>query len=88
MWEWALWLTGRRTRLRAPHHDLAPITHTPGFTYLGEMEEPSPPVSESTSQPLDTQHIHWADGVVWFKRQIDSLPSHGFYETVILSGTS
>ncbi|VDL94520.1 unnamed protein product [Schistocephalus solidus] len=28
MWEWVHWLTGRHTRLRAPQHDLASITHT------------------------------------------------------------
>ncbi|VDM04321.1 unnamed protein product [Schistocephalus solidus] len=38
------WLTGRRIRLRAPQHDLVPITHTPGFTYSGDMEEPSPTI--------------------------------------------
>ncbi|VDL96988.1 unnamed protein product [Schistocephalus solidus] len=109
MWKWAHWLTDRRTRLHVPQYDLAPITHTPGFTYPGDMEEPSPSDSESTGQPLDTnstytgptawsgvsvrladfpakEHIHWADGVVWCKRQIGSLPSHGFYDTVILSG--
>ncbi|VDM05273.1 unnamed protein product [Schistocephalus solidus] len=64
MWEWAYWLTGRRTRLRAPQHDLSPVTHTPGFTKAGDMEEPSPSDSKSTGQPLDTHRIHWADGVV------------------------
>ncbi|VDL90696.1 unnamed protein product [Schistocephalus solidus] len=87
MWEWAHWLTGRRTRLHVPQHDLALIMHTPGFTYSGDMEEPSPSDSQSTGQPLGTQHIHWADGVVWCKRQIGNLSSHGFKETVILSGT-
>ncbi|VDM01221.1 unnamed protein product [Schistocephalus solidus] len=75
---WAHWLTGRRTRLRAPQHDLAPIMHTPGFTNSGDMKEPSPSDSQSTGQPLDTQHILWANGVVWCKRQTGSLPSHGF----------
>ncbi|VDL85303.1 unnamed protein product [Schistocephalus solidus] len=78
MWEWAHWLTCQRTRLRAPQHNLAPITHTPVFTYSGDMEQPSPSDSQSTGQPLDTQNIQWADGVVWCKRQIGSLPSHGF----------
>ncbi|VDL89554.1 unnamed protein product [Schistocephalus solidus] len=45
---------GRRIRLDAPQHDLASITHTPGFTYSGDMEEPSPSDSQSTGQPLDT----------------------------------
>ncbi|VDL93697.1 unnamed protein product [Schistocephalus solidus] len=48
MWEWAHWLTGRRTRIRAPQHDMAPIT--PGFTYSGDMEEPSPSDSQSPKQ--------------------------------------
>ncbi|VDL93780.1 unnamed protein product [Schistocephalus solidus] len=78
MWEGAHWLTGWRTRLRAPQQELAPITHTPGFTYSGDMEEPSPSDSQSTGQSLDTRHIHWADGVVWCKRQIGSLPTPGF----------
>ncbi|VDL91408.1 unnamed protein product [Schistocephalus solidus] len=78
MWEWAHWLMGRRTRLRSLQHNLAPITHTPGFTKPGDMEEPSPPDFQSTGQPLDTQHIHWADGMVRCKRQIGSLPSPGF----------
>ncbi|VDL98092.1 unnamed protein product [Schistocephalus solidus] len=78
MWEWAHWLTSRRTRLRARQHDLAPITYTPGFTYSGDVEEPSPSDSQSNGQPLDTQHIHWANGVVWYKRQIGSLQGHGF----------
>ncbi|VDL92417.1 unnamed protein product [Schistocephalus solidus] len=63
MWQWAYWLTGRRTRLRAPQHDLAAVTHTPGFTKSGDMEDPSPSDSQATGQPLDTQHMHWADGV-------------------------
>ncbi|VDL92484.1 unnamed protein product [Schistocephalus solidus] len=54
MWEWVHWLMDGRTRLRAPQHDLAPITHIPGFTYSGDMEEPSPSDSQSTGQPLDT----------------------------------
>ncbi|VDL89070.1 unnamed protein product [Schistocephalus solidus] len=58
MWEWAHWLTGRRTRLRAPQHDLAPIMHTPGFTKSGDMEEPSPSDSQSTGQPLDTHSTY------------------------------
>ncbi|VDL87257.1 unnamed protein product [Schistocephalus solidus] len=58
IWEWAHWLTGGRTRLRAPQHDLAPITHTPGFTNSGDMEEPSPSDSQSTRQPLDTQSTY------------------------------
>ncbi|VDM00545.1 unnamed protein product [Schistocephalus solidus] len=73
MWEKVDWLTDQRTRLRAPQHDLNPITHTPGFTNSGDMEQPSPSDSQSTGQPLDTQH-----GVVWCKRPIGSLPSHGF----------
>ncbi|VDM04447.1 unnamed protein product [Schistocephalus solidus] len=44
----------------------------------GDMEEPSPSDSQSTGQSLDTQHINWADGVVWCKRQIGSIPSKGF----------
>uniref|UniRef100_A0A0X3PKJ2 Uncharacterized protein n=1 Tax=Schistocephalus solidus TaxID=70667 RepID=A0A0X3PKJ2_SCHSO len=40
--EWAHWRTGWRTLLRAPLHDMAPITHTTGFTYSGDIEEPSP----------------------------------------------
>uniref|UniRef100_A0A183TQF4 CELR2 protein n=1 Tax=Schistocephalus solidus TaxID=70667 RepID=A0A183TQF4_SCHSO len=56
--EWAHWLTGRRTRLRAPQHDLAPITHTTGFTYSGDMEESSPSDSQSTGQPLDTHNAY------------------------------
>ncbi|VDM01643.1 unnamed protein product [Schistocephalus solidus] len=78
MWELAHWLTGRHTRLRAPHHDLVPITHTPGFTKSGDMDEPSPSDYQSTGQPLDTQNIRWAENVVWCKRQIGSLPSHEF----------
>ncbi|VDM04905.1 unnamed protein product [Schistocephalus solidus] len=78
MWEWAHWLTDRRTRIRAPKHDLTPITNTPGFPKSEDMEEPLPSDSQSTGQPLDTQHIHWAYGVNWYKRQIGSLPSHGF----------
>ncbi|VDM04265.1 unnamed protein product [Schistocephalus solidus] len=78
MREWVHWLTIRRTHLRVPQHDLAPITHTPGFTIAGDMKNPSPPDSQSSGQPLDTQDIPCADGVVWCKRQIGSLPSHGF----------
>ncbi|VDL98403.1 unnamed protein product [Schistocephalus solidus] len=58
MWEWAYWLTGRRTRLRAPQHDLVPITRTAGFTYSWNMEEPSPPDSKSTGQPLYTHNTY------------------------------
>ncbi|VDL88803.1 unnamed protein product [Schistocephalus solidus] len=78
MWEWAHWLTNRRARLRAPQHYLAPITHTPGLTYSWDMEQPSPSDSQFTGQSFVTQHIQRADGVVWCKRQIGSLPSHGF----------
>ncbi|VDL98434.1 unnamed protein product [Schistocephalus solidus] len=53
MWEWAHWLTARRTRLRAPQHDLAPITHT-----SVDMEEPSPSDSQFTDQPLDTHSAY------------------------------
>ncbi|VDM01294.1 unnamed protein product [Schistocephalus solidus] len=65
MWEWAHWLTGRRTRLRAHQPDLAPITHTPGFTKSGDMAEPSPPDSQSTGQPLDT-HNTYTGLTAWF----------------------
>ncbi|VDL90091.1 unnamed protein product [Schistocephalus solidus] len=64
MWELAHWLTGRRTRLRAKQHDLAPITHTPGFTYSGDMEKPSPSDSQSTGQPLDT-HSTYTEPRAW-----------------------
>ncbi|VDM00616.1 unnamed protein product [Schistocephalus solidus] len=60
MWEWAHRLTGRRTRLRAPQYDLASITHTPGFTKSGDMEEPSPSGSQSTGQPLVSHSTHTA----------------------------
>ncbi|VDM03223.1 unnamed protein product [Schistocephalus solidus] len=56
MWERAHWLTGRRTRLRAPRRDLTLITHTPGLTKPGYMEEPSPSDSQSSGQPLNAQH--------------------------------
>ncbi|VDL92220.1 unnamed protein product [Schistocephalus solidus] len=55
---------GSAYAFRAPQHDLAPKTHTPGFIYSGDMEEPSPSASQSTGQPLDTQQMHWADGMV------------------------
>ncbi|VDM04300.1 unnamed protein product [Schistocephalus solidus] len=64
MGEWAHWLTGRRTRFRAPQHDLAPITHTPGFTNSGEKEEPSPYDAQSTGQPLDT-HSTYTGPTAW-----------------------
>ncbi|VDL91305.1 unnamed protein product [Schistocephalus solidus] len=54
MWEWTHWLTGQRTRLRTPQHDVAPITHSPGFTKSEDMKEPLPSDSQSTGQPLDT----------------------------------
>ncbi|VDM04159.1 unnamed protein product [Schistocephalus solidus] len=78
MWEWAHWMTGQRTRLRAPQHDLAPISHTPGFTKSGDVEEPWPSESQSTGQPLITYNTHWAGSVVWCKHKIGSLPSYGF----------
>ncbi|VDL92335.1 unnamed protein product [Schistocephalus solidus] len=43
---------------------MAPIMGTPGFTKSGDVEEPSLSDSQSTGQPLDTQHIHWADGMI------------------------
>ncbi|VDL98793.1 unnamed protein product [Schistocephalus solidus] len=64
MWEWAHWLTGRRTRLAAPQHDLASITHTPGFNYSGDVEEPSPPDSQSTGQPFET-HSTYTGPTAW-----------------------
>ncbi|VDM00735.1 unnamed protein product [Schistocephalus solidus] len=64
MWEWAHSLTGRRARLRGPQHYLSPITHTPGFTYLGNKEEPSPSDSQSTGQPLDP-HSKYTGPTVW-----------------------
>ncbi|VDM05789.1 unnamed protein product [Schistocephalus solidus] len=64
MWEWAHWLPGRCTRLSAPQHDLAPITHTPGFTQSGDMEEPSPSDSQSTGQPLDP-HSTYTGPTAW-----------------------
>ncbi|VDL97898.1 unnamed protein product [Schistocephalus solidus] len=70
---------GQRTRLRAPQHDLAPITHKPEFTKSGDMEEPSPSDFQSTGQTTrHTQNLRWADDVFCGKRQIGSLPSHGF----------
>ncbi|VDL95870.1 unnamed protein product, partial [Schistocephalus solidus] len=56
MREWAHWLTGRRTRLRAPQHDLTSLTHTPRFTKLGGKKELSPSDSQSTGQPLNAKH--------------------------------
>uniref|UniRef100_A0A183T1S1 Transposase n=1 Tax=Schistocephalus solidus TaxID=70667 RepID=A0A183T1S1_SCHSO len=55
MWEWAHWLTGRRTPLSEPRHDLARKPHTPGFTKPADMEESSPSDSQSTGQPHDAQ---------------------------------
>ncbi|VDL94078.1 unnamed protein product [Schistocephalus solidus] len=52
----AHWLTGRR--LRAPQHDLALITHTPGLNYSGDMKEPSLSDSQSTGQQLDTNSTY------------------------------
>ncbi|VDL95983.1 unnamed protein product [Schistocephalus solidus] len=72
MWEWAHWLTDRRTRLRAPQHDLAPITHTPGFTNSGDMEQPSPSDSQSTGQPLDT-HSTYTEPTAWSGNVYDRL---------------
>ncbi|VDL93507.1 unnamed protein product [Schistocephalus solidus] len=86
IWEWAHWLTGRRTRFLSPQHDLAPITHTPEFIKYGGMEEPFPSDSQSTRQSFDTQNIQWTNGVNCCKRQIGSLPSNGFLETVLFSG--
>ncbi|VDL93810.1 unnamed protein product [Schistocephalus solidus] len=48
---------GWGTRLRTPQHNLAFITHTPGLTISGDMEEPSLSASQCTGQPLDTQNI-------------------------------
>ncbi|VDL97127.1 unnamed protein product [Schistocephalus solidus] len=74
MWEWAHWLTGRRARLHAPRHDLAPITHTSVFTKPGDMEEPSPSDSQSTGQSLNAQRTE--PTVICRKRQIDSFSKH------------
>ncbi|VDL98359.1 unnamed protein product [Schistocephalus solidus] len=78
MWEWVHWLTGRRTRLRAPQHHLAPITRTPGFTYSGDMEEPSPSDSQSTDQPLDT-HSTYTEPTAWSGRSKRVFTLMGFY---------
>ncbi|VDL93890.1 unnamed protein product [Schistocephalus solidus] len=56
MWKLVHWLMVRRTRLRPPRYDLAPITHTPGFTKPEDVDEPSPSDSQSTGQPLNAQH--------------------------------
>ncbi|VDL89088.1 unnamed protein product [Schistocephalus solidus] len=60
----AHWLTDRRTHLRAPQHDLAPIMHTPGLTNSGDMEQPSPFDSQSTVQSLDT-HSTYTEPTAW-----------------------
>ncbi|VDL85448.1 unnamed protein product [Schistocephalus solidus] len=44
--------------------DLAPKTHTPGFTNSGDMEQPSPSDSQSTGQPLDT-HSTYTEPMAW-----------------------
>ncbi|VDL90127.1 unnamed protein product [Schistocephalus solidus] len=56
MWDLAHGLTARCNRLRAPQHDLAPITHTPGFTKSADMEEPWLPDSQSTGRPFQAQY--------------------------------
>ncbi|VDL95649.1 unnamed protein product [Schistocephalus solidus] len=58
MWELVHWLTGQRNRLREPQHDLAPITHTPGFNNSEDMEEPSPSDSQSIGQPFDAHSTY------------------------------
>ncbi|VDM03208.1 unnamed protein product [Schistocephalus solidus] len=78
MWEWAHWLTDQRTRLRAPQHDMDPITHTPGFTYSGDMEEPSPSDSQSTGQPLGT-HSTYTGPMAW---SVVSVRLAAFHATV------
>ncbi|VDL94572.1 unnamed protein product [Schistocephalus solidus] len=67
MWEWAHWLTGWCTHLRAPQHDLAPIMDTPGFTKAGDMEKPSPSDSQPTGQPLDA-HSAYTGPTAWSGR--------------------
>ncbi|VDL88560.1 unnamed protein product [Schistocephalus solidus] len=79
MWEWAHWLTDRRTRLRAQQHDLAPLTYTPGFIYSGDMEEPSPFDSQSTGQPLETHSTYTGPMAL---SGIRSNPVKSFYSTI------
>ncbi|VDL88508.1 unnamed protein product [Schistocephalus solidus] len=41
------------------------------------MEEPSASDSQSTGQPLETHSTLTANGIVWCKSQLGSLPSQG-----------
>ncbi|VDM00348.1 unnamed protein product [Schistocephalus solidus] len=89
MWEWAHWLTCCHSPLRAPQHDLALITHTPGFTKAGDMKEPSPSDSQSTAQPLIT-HREYAELTMWSARGMHAedsglLPEFHVRDPVLLS---